>query len=131
MDCGRTGRNSRRRVREFAARSGGRPKILGDRNHMLADQAIVRVGPLFRQASGGSRLDKSIAILATVIMKSPQAGQRAQAILVIIKALRNLENRCPGSADLGNGAAGKHQRAGKRGMELHLARAGRRSLRSG
>ena len=87
---------------------------------MLADQAIVRIGPLRRQASGLLRLDKSVAIVATVVMKSPQAGQRAQSILVIIKALRDLENRCPGCTDLGNGAPCKYQRAGKRGMELHL-----------
>ena len=95
--------------------------ILRCADHSLADQAIVRVGPLRRQSIEPLSQGQSDAMLAAVDAKGPQAPERAQLVLGIVKALRNLEGLCPDRADLGNGTSGIHQRCRKRGVELHLA----------
>jgi hypothetical protein len=64
---------------------------------------------------------QSDALLAAVDAKGPQAPERTQLVLGIVKAFGNLEGLCPGRADLGNGTSGIHQRCRKRGVELHLA----------
>ena len=95
--------------------------ILRRTDHSLADQAIVRVGPLRRQSIEPLSQGQSDAMLAADDAKGPQAPERAQLILGVTEALRNLEGLCPGRADLGNGTSGIHQRCRKRGVELHLA----------
>ena len=41
--------------------------------------------------------------MAAADVKVPQAPERAQLVLGVTEALRNLEGLCPGLADLGNG----------------------------
>ena len=60
-------------------------------------------------------------MLAAHDAKGPQAPERAQLVLGVTKALRNLEGLCPDRFDLGNGTSGIHQGLRKRGVELHLA----------
>jgi hypothetical protein len=90
-------------------------------DHLLADQAIARVGLLRRQSIELLSQGQSDAMLAAADVEDPQAPERAQLVLGVTEALRNLEGPCPGRADLGNGTSGKHQRCSKRGVELHLA----------
>ena len=52
---------------------------------------------------------------------SPQAPQRPQPILGIVKALRNLKRPCVGDAGLGAGSTPTmHERCRHCGAELHL-----------
>ena len=95
--------------------------ILRRTDHSLADQPIVRVGPLRRQSIESLSQGQSDALLAAHYAKGPQAPERAQLVLGVTKALRNLEGLCPDRFDLGNGTSGIHQRCRKRGLELHLA----------
>src|ERR1700693_161055 len=90
-------------------------------DHSLADQAIVRLGPLRRQSIEPLSQGQSDALLAAVDAKGPQAPERAQLVLGIVKALRDLKGLCPNLADLGNGTSGIHQRRAQCGEELHLA----------
>jgi hypothetical protein len=60
-------------------------------------------------------------MLATADVKGPQAKERAQLVLGVTEALRNLKGLCHDLADLGNGTSGVHQRCRKRGLELHPA----------
>src|SRR3954469_12745406 len=90
-------------------------------DHSLADQAIVRVGPLRRQSTEPLSQGQRDTLVAAADVKGPQAPERAQLVLGVTEALRNLEGLCPDLADLGNGAPGIHQRYRKRGVELHLA----------
>jgi hypothetical protein len=101
-------------------------------DQLLADQAIVRVGPRRRQSMEPLSKGQSDAMLTAAGVKGPQAPERAQLILCVTEALGNLEGLCPGRADLGNGTFGLYQRLRKRAVELHLAarvptRAGRDS----
>ena len=95
--------------------------ILRRTDHSLADQAIVRIGPLRRQRIEPLSQCQSDAMLTAADVKGPQAPERAQLVLDVVKALRNLEGLCPDRADLGNGTSAIHQRCRKRGVELHLA----------
>jgi hypothetical protein len=101
-------------------------------NQPLADQVILRVGPLRRQSIEPLSQGQSDAMPAAAVVKGPQELERAQLVLGVTEGLRNLEGLCPDRADLGNGTSGKHQRLRKRGVELHLtasvlARSGRDS----
>ena len=95
--------------------------ILRRTDHSLADQAIVRVGSLRRQSIEPLSQGQSDAMPAVADAKGPQAPERAQLVLGVAEALRNLEGFCPDCADLGNGTSCIHQRCRKRGVELHLA----------
>ena len=88
--------------------------ILRRTDHSLADQAIVRVGPLRRQSIEPSSQAQSDALLTAGDAKGPQAPERAQLVLGVAETLRNLEGLCPDRADLGNGTSGIHQRCRKR-----------------
>jgi hypothetical protein len=55
------------------------------------------------------------------VVISPQAPQRPQPVLGIVKALRNLEGPCVGHAGLGAGSTPTiNQRCTHCGVELHL-----------
>jgi hypothetical protein len=95
--------------------------ILRRTDHSLACQAIVRLGPLLRQRIEPLSQGQSDNLLAAVETEGPQAPERAQLVLGIVKAFRNLEGLRPGRADLGNSTPGIHQRCRKRGAEPHLA----------
>jgi hypothetical protein len=84
--------------------------VLRRSEHSLADQAIVGVGPARRQSMEPLRQGQSGAMLAAVDAKTPQAPERAQLVLSVTQALRNLEGLCPGRVDLGSGISGIHQR---------------------
>ena len=107
----------------MAPRAGQVAQImLRDPDQSLADQAIVRIRLLrcqsIRTFAPRARATRCWPLAG---VKEPQAPERAQLILGVIKALRNLKGLCPGRADLGNGTSGIHQRCRKRGVELHLA----------
>ena len=61
-------------------------------------------------------------MLAAIEAKGPQAPERAQLVLGVTEALRNLEGSRPGRTDLGKAStSAKPQRLSKRDVELHLA----------
>ena len=60
-------------------------------------------------------------MLAAADAKGPQAPERAQLVLDVVKALRNLEGLCPDRLDLGDGTSAIHERCRKGGLELHFA----------
>ena len=106
----------------MAPRAGQVAEImLRDADHSLADQPIVRVGSLRGQRMEPLRQFESNAMPTAGGVISPQAPQRPQPVLGIVKALRNLEGPCVGHADLGAGRTPTmNQRCAHRGVELHL-----------
>src|SRR5689334_16459428 len=64
-------------------------------DHSLADQPIVRVGLLRRQSVEPLSQGQSDALLAAADVEGPQAPQRAQLVLGVTEALRNLKGFCP------------------------------------
>jgi len=96
--------------------------MLRDPNQPVADQAIVRVGPRRPQDAEPLHQSQSDAMPTASAVKEPQAPERAQPVLGIVKALRYLEDLCPGRADLRAGStSGMYQRCTQCGVELHLA----------
>ena len=77
--------------------------MLRDPNQPVADQAIVRVGPRRPQDAEPLHQSQSDAMPTASAVKEPQAPERAQPVLGIVKSLRDLEGLCPGCADLGVG----------------------------
>src|SRR4029077_3352732 len=75
--------------------------MLRDADHFLAAQPIVRVGSLRGQRMEPLRQFESNAKPTAGGVISPQAPQCAQAILGIVKALRNLKGRCESHSGLG------------------------------
>jgi hypothetical protein len=96
-------------------------EVLGLAHHPLADQPIVRVGALRRQATEPLHQSESDPMLTAAQVEGPYAPERPQLVLDIVKALRNLERLCPCCADFRVGhTPGIHQRCAQCGMELHL-----------
>src|SRR6476619_4487848 len=93
--------------------------MLRDADHSLAVQPIVR-------SLRGRRIEplrqfESNAIPTASGVIAPQAPQRPQPVLGIVKALRTLKGPCVGYAGLGAGSTPKiNQRGSHRGAELHL-----------
>ena len=95
--------------------------MLRDADHSLAAQPIVRVGSLRGQRMEPLRQFESNAKPTAGGVMSPQAPQRPQSVLGIVKALRNLKVSGVGHAGLGVGSTPTiHQRFSHCGVELHL-----------
>ena len=78
--------------------------MLRDADHSLADQPIVRDrADARRQSTEPLRQVQSDAMPTAGGVKEPQAPERAQLVLGIVEALRDLKGLCPGRAGLGNG----------------------------
>ena len=96
--------------------------VLRRADHPRADQLIVRVGPVRSQSIEPLRQCHSDAMPTAGGVEDPQARERAQLVLGIVKALRKLEGPCPGRGDLRTGnASGIYQRYAQCGVELHFA----------
>jgi hypothetical protein len=76
-------------------------QMLRRADQSFAGQPIAQVGPACGQGAEPLRQSQSTVKLTAVDVKDPQTPQRSQLVLGIVKARRNLENACPGRADLG------------------------------
>src|SRR5438132_14066452 len=93
--------------------------MLRGADYALADKPIVRIGPVGRQSTEPFCQCQSDAMPIAGSVEEPQPPERAQPILGIVKALRNLEGLCPGRAGLG-ATSDIYQRSTQSGLEFHL-----------
>jgi len=81
---------------EMAARAEQIAQVMLRRTHqLLADHTSVRLGPLRRQSMEPLREGQSDALPAGGDVEGPQGPKRAQLVLDVTEALRNLEGLCP------------------------------------
>src|SRR6266571_6854726 len=95
--------------------------MLRDADHSRTVQPIVRVGSLRGQRKQPLRYFEGNAMPTAGVVISPQAYQRPQPILGIVKALRDLKGTFVGDAGLGAGRTPTmDQRCSHCAVELHL-----------